>query len=158
MLKIAFFDIDGTLAAPYFLTPNGFSAGMPDEKWLEYNHTNKEKTYQWCKSIPQVVRYLQKLKAANVETYVLSCVLTSEEEKAKDLFISEKYPDLFTGIIYVNQDSEKVPQMKKICDEKKIDYKDCELIEDSFRNIIDAITAGFVSKHVTNIIVEDSNE
>lgn len=158
MVKIAFFDIDGTLAAPYFLTPQGFSAGMPDEIWLEFNKTYKDQTYQWCKSIPQVLRYLEKLKKENVATYVLSCVLTPEEKRAKDLFLSKEYPELFTGVFYVAEDSEKVPLMKKVCDESNISYQDCELIEDSFRNIIDAITAGFISKHVTNIIVEDSNE
>lgn len=151
----AFFDVDGTLSAPYYNVNGSLQPGMTDEEWFAFNDTYQELSYEDCKPIPQIKEYAIKLRKAGVRLFVLSVAQSAGEIKAKERFIKKHYPDLFEQIICVEHDAEKLKVMKNFCKENEVSFADCELVEDTYMNVIHAVCEGFMAKHITNILVEE---
>ena len=54
MIKLAFFDVDGTLSAPQYMVNGKLQIGMTDAQWLEYCAAHGEDTYEYCKPVKVV--------------------------------------------------------------------------------------------------------
>lgn len=158
MIKAAFFDMDGTLSIPIYPVGDRYQPCMTDEQWHAFNEKHNVESYSWCKPVLFVKRYAQKLKAEDVKLYVLTGVHTDYEVMGKRSFMEKYYPGLFEELVPVHSDAEKVPYMQNYCSQNGLKYSECELIEDTFKNVIEAICTGFEAKHVTNILDEmDAN-
>lgn len=154
MIKAAFFDMDGTLSVPVYPVNGKFQPCMTDKQWHDFNELHNVNSYNWCKPILSVKRYAEKLKKEGAVLFVLTGVHTDYEVMGKKKFTEDFYKGLFTDLIPVSSDSEKIPCMKAYCEKQGLDYSECELIEDTFKNVIEAICEGFSAKHVTNVIDE----
>lgn len=154
MIKAAFFDMDGTLSVPIYPVGDRYQPCMTDEQWHNFNEKYNVESYSWCKPVYCVKRYAEKLKAQGAKLYVLTGVHTDYEVMGKREFTNVHYEGLFEELIPVRSDAEKIPYMMNYCKKNGIQYSECELIEDTFKNVIEAICSGFEAKHVTNILDE----
>ena len=153
MTKLAFFDIDGTLAAPLFLSPEGRPVvGFSDEEWVAYCEREKEASYDHCRPVPQIREYAESLKGQGATLYVLTASCGEEEDRAKDLFIGRQFPGLFHSVICVRHDREKIDVIRKEAGKAGVEMGDCELIEDTFDTVLLAHVAGVKAVHVSNIL------
>ncbi|MBO4697754.1 MAG: hypothetical protein J5643_10845 [Lachnospiraceae bacterium] len=152
--KLAFFDIDGTLSAPYYPVNGVLQAGMTDEQWLEFCRTYREDSYHFCKPVMPVIRYARELRCRGAELYVLSTSQTKEEDLSKEHIIAKWCPDLFREILTVRKDSEKTLKILEIADALGVDPAECELVEDTYSLVLDAIGKGIKGTHVAQIVCD----
>ena len=152
--KLAFFDIDGTLSAPFYPVGGELRAGMTDEEWLDFCRTYGDDSYRFCKPVAPVKRYAEKLKADGAALYVLSTSQTPEEDSSKVRFIEENFPGLFDGVITVRTDAEKVPEILRRAQNAGIPALACELIEDTYQNVLAAVIGGLKGTHVSQLVWE----
>lgn len=150
--KLAFFDIDGTLSAPFYPVGGELRAGMTDEEWITFCKTYGEDSYRFCKPVAPVRRYAEKLKAAGAALYVLSTSQTPEEDSSKERFVAENFPGLFDGVITVRTDAEKVPAILARAQKSGVPAVACELIEDTYQNVLAAVTNGLKGTHVSQLV------
>ncbi len=151
MIKLAFFDMDGTLSAPRFYVAGRMVAGMTDAAWTEFCKKNGEKTYDYCKKVPLVAEYAEKLKSGVTRLYVLSTSQTEEEAAAKRRFTAQKLPGIFDEVINVPHDRDKIPTIRRIAEERGVKPEECELVEDTYALVLEAITAGMKGTHVSHL-------
>lgn len=152
--QMAFFDIDGTLSAPFYPVGGELRAGMTDEEWLTFCRTYGDDSYRFCKPVAPVKRYAEQLKADGALLYVLSTSQTPEEDSSKERFISENFPGLFDGVITVRTDEEKVPEILSRAEKAGISAGVCELVEDTYQNVLAAVTSGLKGTHVSQLVWE----
>ena len=69
MIRLAFFDMDGTLCAPRFYVNGVMVPGMSDDDWLSYCKKNGADTYRFCKVVTPVADYASELRAHGAELY-----------------------------------------------------------------------------------------
>ena len=150
--KLAFFDIDGTLSAPFYPVGGELRAGMTDEEWITFCKTYGEDSYRFCKPVAPVRRYAEKLKAAGAALYVLSTSQTPEEDSSKARFVAENFPGLFDGVITVRTDAEKVSEILLRAQKAGVPAAVCELIEDTYQNVLSAVTNGLKGTHVSQLV------
>ena len=86
-IRIAFFDIDGTLSAPYYPVNGVLQAGMTNEQWLDFCQNYREDAYRFCKPVLPVIRYAQSLSEQGTELYVISTSQSEAEDISKHRFI-----------------------------------------------------------------------
>ena len=153
MIRLAFFDVDGTLSAPYFRQPDGsLDLGLTEEGWLQYCAREKEDAYQYCEPVIPVRAYARKLHAEGALMYVLSKINSPDEIAAKEKFIDIHYPGLFEAVLTVDDDAQKVEVIKRIAGEKGVILSECELVEDTFANLLYAHWEGIRGKHVAHLM------
>lgn len=152
--KLAFFDIDGTLSAPYYPVDGVLQAGMTDEQWIAFCRNYREDAYRYCKPVMPVIRYAQTLKDNGAELYVISTSQTEEEDRSKERFINRFCPDLFRHVITVRNDREKTAKILEIATAQGVEASECELIEDTYQNVLDAIGKGIKGTHVAQIVCD----
>ena len=152
--QLAFFDIDGTLSAPYYpVGPDGtLRAGMTDEQWIEFCRTWGEDSYRFCKPVLPVIRYAKELLAAGAELYVLSTSQTEEEDRSKEKFIKRHCAGLFKSVLTVRDDTEKVQRILAMASEGDVAPEACELVEDTYALVLDAINHGVKGTHIAQIV------
>ena len=152
MIKLAFFDMDGTLCAPRFYVNGKTVGGMSDEAWLAFCEKNGEDTYRFCKPVPIVTEYAQKLRDHGAKIYVLSTSQTSWEKAAKQKFVKQNYADgFFTEVIAVEHDEDKLPVIRKVAEKEGVRLEDCELVEDTYATVLAAIVTGIRGTHISQI-------
>lgn len=151
-MKYAFFDVDGTLSSPCYLVHDNFKLGMLDEEWKDYCEKYKENAYQWCKAVPEVKEYAKKLKAEGAVLFVLTASSYEYETKAKEKFVKDNYPGLFTEVYTVKHDHEKCPFILKKSHELGVSPCDCEIVEDTYRILLETQCAGIKSTHLATIL------
>ncbi|MBO6046834.1 MAG: hypothetical protein J6P61_03685, partial [Erysipelotrichaceae bacterium] len=61
-MKLAFFDVDGTLSAPCYVVDGERKIGLPFDCWEDYCDIHKERTYDDCAVNKPVERYARYLK------------------------------------------------------------------------------------------------
>ncbi len=151
MIKLAFFDMDGTLCAPRFYVDGKTAAGMSDTAWLEYCAKNGEDTYRFCKPVPSVVEYAQELKSHGAKLYILSMSMSDAESAAKRKFTAQNFAGMFEDVRIVASDAEKLPVIREIAEKAGVRPEECELIEDTYATVLAAIVAGMKGTHVSHI-------
>lgn len=152
--KLAFFDIDGTLSAPYYPVNGVLQAGMTDEQWLQYCRTYREDSYHFCKPVMPVIRYARKLRREGAKLYVLSTSQSEDEDRSKERIIAQWCPDLFREILTVRKDSGKTLKILEIARAEGVEPAECELVEDTYSLVLDAIGKGIKGTHVAQIVCD----
>ena len=152
--KLAFFDIDGTLSAPYYPVNGILQAGMTDEQWLAFCREYREDAYRYCKPVMPVIRYAQELRDSGAQLYVISTSQTEEEDRSKERFIARVCPDLFREVITVRTDREKTDKILEIAAAQNVKPAECELVEDTYSIVLDAIEKGIKGTPVAQIVCD----
>lgn len=151
MIRLAFFDMDGTLCAPRFYVNGTMVVGMSDEAWISFCRANGENTYRFCKPVPAVAEYAEELHAKGASLYVLSTVQTGEEAAAKQKFTKQNFPGLFSDVLTVQNDADKFAVMRQLMEEKGVRPEECELVEDTYATVLAAAVAGMRATHVSHL-------
>ena len=152
MLKIAFFDVDGTLSVPIYKKNGRDVIGFSPEEWQSYCIQNGEDTYQYCKPVLAVKQYAQKRKKEGAVLYALTTSKTSFETKAKEKFTERCYPGLFEAVIAVAADEMKLPVMLAIAEKYGVKPEDCELVEDTFSTLLNIMQSGIKPIHISHLL------
>lgn len=152
-VKLAFFDVDGTLSAPRYPHEDGrMDIGFTDEGWLAYCEKYGAHSYDHCRPLPPVRAFAGELHRAGARLFVLSSCMHTNEHAAKTAFIQAHYPDLFEDFFYVFHDGEKIPLIEKTAREAGVPLSSCVLVEDTYSTLLKAYTAGITAVHVANIV------
>ncbi|MBO6065993.1 MAG: hypothetical protein J6P36_06195, partial [Lachnospiraceae bacterium] len=77
---------------------------------------------------------------------------TPEEDSSKERFVAENFPGLFDGVITVRTDAEKVPEILLRARKAGVPAAACELIEDTYQNVLAAVTNGLKGTHVSQLV------
>jgi hypothetical protein len=150
-IRLAFFDVDGTLSVPRYLIDGQMKIGTQDG-WIEYCVTHGADTYNDCLPVEPVRRYAEKLKGNGAELYALSTSQTSYEHAAKQKFLDKHYHGLFADLITVARDEYKqqiIAQMAKL---KGLPLTSCELVEDTYATLLVAGETGIRVTHLSMIL------
>lgn len=154
MTKLAFFDIDGTLSVPRFRIGGKMTLGVTAEEWIAFCKQVKEHAYDDSVGVKPVRAYAEKLKKEGATLFVLSSVLTSEEEAAKTRFVNRVYPGLFTDCFYVYHDEDKVKVILREAEKRGLSCSDCELVEDTLAILFPANALKIKATHVSALSAE----
>lgn len=154
MIKLAFFDVDGTLSAPQYMVNGKLQIGMTDTQWLEYCAAHGEDTYEYCKPVKAVKDYALKRKAEGAMLYVLTTSQSQAESSGKRKFIKKYYDGIFEEVIPVAHDDHKPEVIKEMADKCKVELSECELVDDTFKILLNTVCQGIESTHVANIFSE----
>lgn len=152
MTKYAFFDLDGTLSVPRYFTNGQFVTGFNDEGWFNHCETMREHAYDYCLPIQPVKRYAEELLNEGAGLYVLSLAQTEGERLAKDEFIKKHFDGFFENIIYVSSNREKTKVILEFAEKEGVLPSECELIEDTYSNVLNANDNGIKATHISYIV------
>ena len=130
-MQAMFIDVDGTLSSPCYKVNGKFQIGMSDV---------------------QVKEYAMKAKEKGTKLYVLTTSGTKIETAAKRRFLDRYYAGMFDDIYAVEHDDDKVRFILKKAAELGIEPSDCELVEDTYRILLQTVTEGIKSTHITTIL------
>lgn len=157
-MKVAFFDIDGTLSAPVYLDNAEFVIGFDLDGWAKYCAREKEKTYMYCPVVQEVVDFARILKSKGYSLHVLSVSTGENENKAKRQFIKDNHLDeIFDSYIFVETDDSKLDVMESYANEHNLPFSHCMLVEDRFDTVLKAHVKGFRGVHISNIFTNTVN-
>jgi hypothetical protein len=157
-MQAMFIDVDGTLSSPCYKVNGKFQIGMSDVQWADYCSKHGEDTYEWCRPVMQVKEYAMKAKEKGTKLYVLT---TSGTKIGRDggnggahrcdagLPVLGVLPLLQKA---VEHDDDKVRFILKKAAELGIEPSDCELVEDTYRILLQTVTEGIKSTHITTIL------
>ena len=152
-VKLAFFDVDGTLSAPRYPHEDGsMDIGFTDEGWKAYCEKAGIHGYDHCLPLLPVREYAEKLHSAGVRLFVLSSCFHPNEQEAKTVFVRKHYPDLFEDFYYVLHDGEKIPLIEKAARRAGVPLSSCIMVEDTFSVLLKAYQSGIVAVHIANIV------
>lgn len=152
MIKYAFFDVDGTISSPCFRVNDRMVIGTDDDSWARYCREMGEDGYRWCRPIPEVGAYAERLKEKGARLFLLTAASSEEEIAAKWKFAQTNFPGLFEKLYAVRHDAEKCPFLLQKAEEFGVKPEECELVEDTFRILLETIVKGIRSTHVTTIL------
>ena len=152
MIKIAFFDMDGTLCLPSYKTDKGEVIGFDLDGWIAFCKEKKVHIYDNCKPLPKVGNYAKELKDAGARLYVLTAVMTEEELLSKKKYTKENFPGLFEEVIGVGSVGEKIPEIERIANESGVGLNECELVEDTYDILLEANLLGIKCTHVASFL------
>lgn len=136
---IAFFDMDGTLVAPFFLGNGEPAGGFPAQDWMEYCRRFQTGAYDDAFILWPIIRLARDLEAAGCEIRVLTVVLCPEEAAAK-LAWREKagLRKLFHDIKFIDNDDEKIA----IVSESAKSGRHTILVDDRYDVVLRALANG----------------
>lgn len=152
--RFAFFDIDGTLSAPYYPVGGELKPGMTDDEWITFCAEHGDDSYIYCKPVLPVKRYAEQLRKEGAELFVLSTSQSAQEDSSKERFIERHYPGMFREVLTVRSDEEKVPAIKAAAVRFGVEPEACELIEDTYSNVLKAVCSGIKATHVSQIVCD----
>ena len=153
MIKIAFFDIDGTLSAPCYPDgKGGLVIGFSVEGWETYCNASDDEGYLSCGVITPVKEFAESLAAQGTELFILSAATYGSEKKAKRRFINEYYPSIFKECLFTDHENEKVPLILQMAADRGLLPENCLLVEDTYNTLLSANDSGITSLHVSNIM------
>ena len=121
---------------------------------MEYCAREQDDTYRYCEPVIPVRAYARKLHGQGVTLFVLSKINSEYEIGAKNKFIATHYPGLFTEVLTVKDDKDKVEVIKHYAKTYGVSLSECELVEDTFANLLYAHWEGIRGKHVAHLITE----
>ena len=152
-IKLAFFDVDGTLSAPRYPHEDGrMDIGFTDQGWLDYCEKAGSHGYDYCLPLPPVRAFAEDLHRAGARLFVLSSCLHAREPEAKTVFVQKHYPGLFEDFFYVLHDGEKVQLIEKKARETGVPLSSCILVEDTFSILLKAYAQGITAVHIANLV------
>lgn len=153
-MKAVFFDFDGTLCAPNFLVDGSYQIGMSLKRWNQYIVEKQDDIFADCKQVKCVKKYAISCKEEGAKLYVLTRTGGEIEDRAKQVFLKKWYPELFDDYISVRKDADKIVRIHEVAKELQSELTDCELVEDTYSILLEAVSEGIGAKHVSNLYVE----
>ena len=85
---------------------------------------------------------------------MLTSTQGENENKGKRKFIGQHYNGIFEEVIPVAHDADKIKVIKAMAEEKGVKLSECEIVEDTFKILLETVCEGIVSTHVANIFAE----
>lgn len=155
---LLFFDFDGTLSAPRFPKGDGYVSGWTEQAWRDYHETHGEHTFDYCLPVGPVRRYAVRKKEEGHRLFVLTRAVSATENLGKKAFLEKHYPGIFEDYISVDHDGDKIPFIKKMAEENGLGLDQCELVEDTYSLVLQAISAGIIGTHVSNLVALEEFE
>lgn len=155
---LIFFDFDGTISAPRFPKGDGYVSGWTEQAWKDYHELHREHTFDYCLPVGPVRRYAIRRKEEGHRLFVLTRTVSESENLGKKAFLEMHYPGIFEEYIAVEHDADKIPVIRRYMEENHLTEKQCELVEDTYGLVLQAISAGMVGTHVSNIVAEEEFE
>lgn len=154
-LKIAFADVDNTLLYLKLKDSKGNRIiGFPEyEDWLKFNINNN--AYTECFAPKGMYNLVKALHDNGVKVYGLTECTNSFEYNSKYNRIRECYPGIFThhgDLISISDKKLKVAIMEEIAKRENISHKEIMFIDDSYTEVMQAFSAGFLSMHTTEAL------
>ena len=154
-MKIAFFDMDGTIAAPRYIDKGKPVIGFDAQGWIDYCNKTQPDAYAICKVIQPVVDFAKKLKEEGYLLYILTMSLSKAEENSKWEFVRQMNLDtIFDDILFTPNDDTKLIVMASCATEYHIPNEFCMLVEDTYSTLLKAHKAGFQAVHISNILTD----
>ncbi len=153
-IKAAFFDVDGTLSAPYYPVNGQLKIGMPDADWLIFCETRREHSYDDCRPIKRVKEYAESLRMDGVRLFVLTTSGSEGETEGKIRFIDTHYSGLFEQVIAVAHDREKTPAVLDFAEQNGLRPEETELVDDTYSILLDANNHGISCTHISYLFEE----
>jgi hypothetical protein len=150
-MKLAFFDVDGTLSVPRYLIDGQMKIGTQDG-WIEYCVNHGADTYDDCLPVEPARLYAKALKTSGATLYALSTSQTSFEHAAKQKFLDEHYSGLFADLITVARDEYKQQIIAEMARIRGISLSSCELVEDTYATLLLAAETGIKVTHLSMIL------
>lgn len=152
-IKIAFFDLDGTLSVPEYRNNGEPVIGFPTiSEWVHYCETAGKDAYQYCKPVVVTKKYADEMKSAGIKLYVLTAVMSNAEIGAKKVFIKDNYDGFFEELLTVGNASEKREKIRQVAEMEGVSCRECELVEDDFSTLLDVIGDGVKTTHISQLI------
>lgn len=153
--KIAFFDMDGTIAAPRYLVNDKYVIGFPADGWIDFCKQKQEHAYDECETITPVLEFAKQLKAEGCTLYILTVSLCTAEQAAKHAFIKKHHLGaIFDRCIFAKSDDEKLEVMAKYAAAHDLCHEECALVEDLYYTCLKAHQKGFTAIHLSNILTD----
>lgn len=153
--KTAFFDFDGTLAAPVFETGGKKTPGFPFENWKEYLSKNPD-AYMSSAPVLPVMAYAIRLRACGWDLKVLTGTNRDGSEQAKQKWLDETgFAWLFSGVIPVDGQPEKVRRVLEYAAGHGLAPSDCLVVDDNYVTVVTAEAAGIPAVHVSHVIARN---
>lgn len=152
--KLVFFDIDGTLSVPIYNDHGKMVVGFTDEGWYEHCENFREHAYDDCKPVLPVKRYAEELKKQGARLFVLSLSQTEGEDLAKHQFIKDHFDGLFEKVLVVRSNDEKIEVIKQYSVSEQVKLSECELVEDTYSNVLKANDNGIIGTHIAAIVCD----
>ncbi len=153
MMKLAFFDMDGTLCLPNYETESGTTIGFTETDWIAFCIRHGEDTYEKCRPLPKVGAYAAKLKEEGTRVFVLTGALTSIEAAAKKKYVRTHFPGVFEDVIAVPDEDRKLAVLRIMAKEYNLSPSEILLVEDTYTTILRANAEGFRTMHVSEFLV-----
>lgn len=145
--RIAFFDMDGTIAAPLFRTDeNVLTDGFPPQDWIKFCTDRGYKAYELCPAMEPVLDFAKRLKDAGYELRVLTIAM-SEGEKVGKVTWKHNHPDvdaLFDSVIFASDANAKL-------DEIEAAGPGTVLVNDDLVLLLRAKALGATTVHVSHV-------
>ena len=152
-IKIAFFDLDGTLSVPEYRNNGKPVIEFPSiDEWVNYCETAGRDAYQYCRPVEAVKKYAAKLKTAGVKLYVLTAVMSDAEIEAKKVFLEKHYKGFFEDMLTAGSAKEKREIIRKTAEAEEAQCGECELVEDAFSTLLDVLSDGVKATHISQLI------
>lgn len=152
-MKTAFFDIDGTLAAPLFQKCGRTVAGFHGEEWRQYWTDTPNDGYSLSVPVRPVIKFASGLSAAGCGLKILAAVTHPGEAKAKTLWLeNKKLLQLFNETIFVQKPSEKIQYLRDYIAKTGAAPSDCLIVDDDYGILLDARAAGALAVHTSHIV------
>ncbi|MDO4617564.1 MAG: hypothetical protein Q4B03_08950 [Lachnospiraceae bacterium] len=159
---LIFFDFDGTLSAPRFPAPDSsraeFVCGLTEDGWKNYYEEKKEHTFDYCLPVGPVRRYAMKKKKEGHRLFVLTRTASEREDAGKEAFLEKHYQGIFERYLSVRHDSEKIPVIRSMAETLGVPDNQCELVEDTYMLVLQALSEGMIGTHVSNIVAEEEGD
>ncbi|MBQ9593208.1 MAG: hypothetical protein IJR36_04975 [Lachnospiraceae bacterium] len=157
MIRLAFFDIDGTVSAPLYRMENGsLGIGWPKEGWMSFCREHPQDAYAECRPVLPVKRYAEALRARGAKLYALSTMELPEERSSKLVFLEKHFPGMFEELLGPEEDAQKVDIIREIAAREGAKISECELVEDTYRTLLLANEAGIRCTHVSHLLTEEA--
>lgn len=154
-MRIAFFDMDGTIAAPRFLDKGKPVIGFDAQGWIDYCNETQPDAYAISELIQPVVDFARQLKDKGYLLYILTMSLSKGEEASKWHFVRQmKLDAIFDDILFTPNDDTKLIVMTSYAAKYHIPKEYCMLVEDTYSNLLKAHKTGFQAVHISNILTD----
>lgn len=156
--KVAFFDMDGTLVAPFFKTESGAVVlGFSKPEWLAFCNEKKEHAYDECVPVLRMIETANMFAENGYVIKILTVVLSEGEKLAKEHWVESDptYRSIFSEVICVSDEKAKIDYIRDYIKSNDIQPINCILVEDSFNTVLEAIPLGINALHISHLIAVD---
>lgn len=150
--KTAFFDFDGTIAAPVFDVGEKKTPGFPFGEWKTYVSENPD---AYCDTVPviPVLSYAIRLHACGWDLKILTGTNSDNSEHTKRKWLEDtEFAWLFSEIVPVKKQSDKVGYVLEYARNNGLAPADCLVVDDNYVTVIAATAAGISAMHVSHVI------